>query len=196
MKAIRRVILALAMAVFIVLAIYADETPDMEVIKTETGKTLVSFTTERPVMLEMLLQNSKGEIFCYKKSDKPESVYKEAVDFSNLQKGKYMLSIIYGNSSVNRELGITKDSILVGSLVRLYEPHFFTEDNMVNISFLNIARKNVLLHIYQNGKYITGMHLGKDMAIQKKLDISNLENGSYKLILTDWFKNHLYVVRR
>jgi len=183
-------------AIFIALAGSATETPKMDVVKTDDGKAWINITSEKPVPLEMILQNMNGEIFYYKKSEKSVNAYKDVFNFANMPKGKYTLSMNYGSCSVNRELNITKNGISVGPLIRLYEPYFSIEDGMVNISFLNIAQKKVSLEIYRDGNYITRMSLGKNMNLRKKIDISNLERGKYKFVLTDWFKNHLYVVQK
>ena len=182
--------------IFIALTGSATETPKMNVVKTDAGKARFNISSEKPVPFEMILQNTEGEIFYYKKSERPVNEYEDVFDFANMPKGKYTLSMNYGSCSVNRELNVTKNGILVGPQIRLYEPYFGVKNEMVNISFLNIAQKNVFLNIYQNGKYITGLNLGKNMNLRKKIDISNLEKGNYKFVLTDWFKNHLYVMQK
>jgi hypothetical protein len=183
-------------AFFIVVVGFATEIPKLDIVTVEGEKALVGFRSEKPVLFEFTLQNSGGEIIYYKKLESPMNEYKKIVDFSEMGNGTYTICLNYRNCSVNRELDVCKNSIKVGPLFQCFEPYFCLKNGILNVSFFNVAQKNVNLNIYQNGKYITGICLGKEMALQKRLDITNLEQGNYKLVLTDWFKDHPFVLQK
>lgn len=183
------------MAFFIVATGFATETLSLDVFAVEAEKVLVDFRSKTPTLLELTLQNSDGEIVYYSKSETLLSKYKEVLDFTEMEKGMYTICMNYGNCSVNCELFVSKNNIKIGPLVQLYEPYFCLENGILNVSFLNVTQKNVYLNIYQNDKYLTGNCLGKDMALQKRLDISNLKGERYQLVLTDWFIDHPFVVQ-
>jgi len=66
---------------------------------------------------------------------------------------------------------------------------------MVNLSFLNAWNKPVYVNIYQNGEYIDGSTLGRDVSIQTRLDFSHLKRVTYEVVLTDCIKDHRYTLK-
>ena len=194
MKTIRWIMFV--MVFFTVTKGFATKAPKLDVINIQTKKALVIFSSEKPTLFEMTLQNGKGEIICYKKSENPLNEYRKEFDFSELGNGMYTICMNYGNYSVNRELFVSEHKICVGPKVLLYEPYFCLENGVLNVSFLNVSQKNVFLNFYQDGRYITGICLGNDMSLQKRIDLTNLKDGKYKLVLTDWFKDHPFVVQK
>ena len=76
------------------------------------------------------------------------------------------------------------------------EPFFCFKDNKLNVSFLNVANKNVYLNVYKDGMHYDGFVFGKGADIQKSIDFSNAEKGKYEVVLTDYFKEHYYTVNK
>jgi hypothetical protein len=48
--------------------------------------------------------------------------------------------------------------------------------------------------MYKGREFIAKINLGNEMSIQKRLDLSNLKKGKYKVVLNDLFMEHTYVV--
>ena len=80
--------------------------------------------------------------------------------------------------------------------MRCYEPFFTFDNDNLNVSFLNAPQKNVYFNVYKNNVHIDGATLGNDLVIHKKIDLSNLEEGKYQVILTDEFKDHVFWVTK
>jgi hypothetical protein len=184
-----------ALAFFIVAIGFASDFPQMNVVPIEAEKALIAFDSPEPAPLEITLTNHDGEILYYKRSQKRYSEYKKVFDFAELGTGNYCVCVNFGNKSITRTVDVTKDKILVGPPQRLYEPYFCIKDNKLNVSMFNCPQKQVLVNIYQSGEHISSVKLGKELAIQKCLDLSRLEKGEYKIVLTDYFKDHVYMAQ-
>jgi hypothetical protein len=184
-----------ALAFFIAAIGFAIDLPNMNVIPLDEENALVAFESENPSTLEITLTDQNGDVVFYKKTDRRLSEYKEIFNLSQLGSGDYCFCVNYENRSISREVQLNKNKIKVGPPQRLYEPYFSLEDNKLSISFLNCCQKQVYLNFYQSGKHVTGLKLGKDLTIQKRLDLSKLNKGKYEVVLTDHFKDHRFKVQ-
>jgi len=184
------------LAIFIVAIGFATETPKMNIIPVEAEKALVAFNSSSPVSFEITITKKNGEIIYYKKSKNPLDEYRKVFDFSEMGNGIYNVSMNYGNRSLNRDVCVSKKDIKIGPIVKLYEPYFCYKDGLLNVSFLNIARNSVYLNVYKMGKHVSGLNLGKELSIQKSFDFSKLKNGDYKIVVTDKFKDHSFIVHK
>jgi hypothetical protein len=190
--------------IFFILAIFfaaikvadATETPKMS-IKTLSNETaLLAFEAKTPTQFELSICNQNNEIVYYFKTRKKEQVYREELDFSGFEKGVYNVCVNYGNKSVNRKLTLSKNGIETGPAEMFYEPYFMVEDNQLTVSFLNVPQKPVYLNVYRNNKHVSGINLGKELAIHKSIDFSNLKEGEYQIVVNDYFKNHLFTIQK
>lgn len=182
--------------VFLIAAIgNASDLPKMSVTLTEAGKTLITYNAPEATPLEITLSNSKGDIVYFNRTTDRYKNYSEEFDFSSLGNGNYLLCFNYGNRSVNRLLSVSGEKITVGPEHYCYEPCFRLENKMLNISFLNLSKKQVYVNVYQDGKQIDGLKMGKNFALQKCLDLTNLKTGQYEIVVTDCFKDHKYIAK-
>ncbi|MEN8117344.1 MAG: hypothetical protein ABFS16_10215 [Bacteroidota bacterium] len=184
-----------ALACLIVAIGFATDFPKMNVVPVEAEKALVAFESVEPSPLEITLTTDDGEILYFKRTEKRCTEYKKIFNFSELGEGNYCVCINFGNRSIARKVDVTKDDIKVGPPQRLYEPYFCMKGDKLNVSFLNCSQKQVYVNIYREGQHVTGVKLGKDLAIQKCLDFSKLESGEYEIVLTDCFKDHKYIAQ-
>jgi hypothetical protein len=183
------------LAFFIAAIGYATDFPQMNVITVEAEKALVAYKSSEATPLEITLTNCNGEILYFKRTQKRYNEYKKVFDFSELGSGNYCVCVNFGNRSISRNLTVDKKDITVGAPQRLYEPYFCMNDKKLNVSFFNCPQKPVYVNIYQNGQHIQGINLGKDLTIQKRLDLSNLKKGEYEVVLSDLFKDHKYIAQ-
>lgn len=183
------------LAFFIVAIGFATDFPKMNVIPVEAEKALVAYKSSEATPLEITLTNCEGEILYFKRTSKRQSEYNKVFDFSVLGTGNYCVCVNFGNRSISRNFAVNKEDIVVGAPQRLYEPYFCLKDKKLNVSFFNCPQKPVYINIYQNGEHIEGINLGKNLAIQKRLDLSRLEKGEYEIVLSDLFKDHKYIAQ-
>jgi hypothetical protein len=169
--------------------------PRMNIVQVESDEALVAFESKVPTYFELTISNNEHVVVYYQKSKKQQQEFKGKFNFANLENGTYNVCVNYGNQSLNSQIEITNKGIETSEVVRCYEPYFTIEDEKLNVSFLNTPQKQVYLNIYKNNKHVDGTALGKDLVIHKKLDLSNLAEGKYQVILTDEFKDHVYWVK-
>lgn len=181
-------------ALLLASAVFATKLPSMKIVPMGAEKTIVTLESGSAAGFELSVKNLQGETLYYKKSENPVENYRTVFDFSKLNSGCYNLSLNSGNCTLNRKLTISGENIEVGDEIRLFAPVYTFEDNLLNVSFLNKGHKNVFLNIYQDGKYVSGTKLGKEVCIQKTLDFSKLTEGTYEVILSDRYKDYSYTV--
>ncbi len=194
MKTKYRVLTALAL--FISTVGFAIEKPKMDIVTTENENTLVTFESATAYPLEITICNNWGDVVYYWKGESLQNKLNQSLNLKKLGRGNYDVCLNYGGQSLNRNLTITRKDVKVGPVMELYEPFFSYENNRLNLSFLNIAQKNVYLNVYQGDDYITGVNLGNSMDIQKSIDLSNLNRGEYEVVVSEQFKDHRFLVNK
>lgn len=175
---------------------FATETPKMNVVANDNDKIQVSFESATACPIELIITDEDGVIMHYWKSESPENVVNQKLNLSQLGQGTFTVALNYGGKSINREIVITRKEIKVGEPVQLLEPFFSFKNDRLNVSFLNVANKNVYLNVYKDGEYYNGMTLGKGFDIQKCIDFSMAGKGKYEVVLTDHFKEHHFTVSK
>lgn len=181
------------LAFFIATVGFATEFPTMNLIPVEGDKAMLAYNAPTAATLEITLSDCNGSILYFKRTTGQENELNQIFDFSELEDGDYCMSVNYGNRSISRNLHIEGEEISVGAPMRCFEPYFTLEDKMLNVSLYNSPQKQVFVNIYKDGTHIDGFKLGKDLAIQKRIDLSRLEAGEYEVILTDYVKDHKFV---
>ncbi|MCY1722442.1 hypothetical protein OU798_18985 [Prolixibacteraceae bacterium Z1-6] len=184
-----------ALAFFIVAIGFATDFPKMNVVPIEADKAMIAYKSVESTPLEITLINCDGEILYYQKTKERYNEYQKILDFSQLGDGDYCVCVNFGNRSISRTVNVNHETIKVGAAQHLFEPYFCMKEGMLDVSFFNCSQKQVYLNIYKNGKYVNGLKLGKDLTIQKRLDLRNLKYGEYEIVLTDVFKDHKYIAQ-
>lgn len=184
------------LAIFVVATGYATETPKMNITSSNEDKILVAFESQTPCPVEITVTDNNGEIVYYWRSESYKNEVNHQVNTKKLGKGTFNVALNYGCRSINRELCINRKEVIIGPAVQLMEPFFCFKDNKLNVSFLNVANKNVYLNVYKDGMHYDGFVFGKGADIQKSIDFSNAEKGKYEVVLTDYFKEHYYTVNK
>ncbi len=181
---------------FLIVAIgYASTIPKMNITEMKAQKVLITYDAPFSSPLEISIIDDNGDVLYFKRTTSPHSEYSKIFDFTKSGDGKYNICINYGNQSINRQLSVANNKIITGTSERLYEPYFSVKNGKLNVSFLNVSMKNVDMKIYKNGTYIAEVNFGKQMVLQKCVNLSDLKNGEYELVLKDSFKEHRYFVQ-
>lgn len=184
------------LALFIAAISFATDLPKMNVNANDASKLAVSFESPTASPVELLISDKDGVILYSWKSELPESKISKMYNLSELGDGTFNICINYGGKSINREVCIKSKNVVIGPAVQLNEPFFNYKNDRLNVSFLNVAQKNVYLNIYKDGEHYAGFTLGKNMDIQKCFDFSTAKKGNYEVVLTDYFKEHHYAVNK
>lgn len=185
------------LAVLFAFAASATKLPTMNVIPIEKEKALVAFESATPSSFELSIQDENGAFVYYKKSEKPVQTYSMVFNLNQLEEGNYDVCLTYGNYKLSRDMFIdVNGKIKVGEEMTEYAPVYKFENNMLKVSYLNNSLRNVNLTIYQDGHFITGKRLGKDLCIQKVFDLSKLESGKYDVVLSDNTNEYAFHVEK
>ncbi|WP_319503697.1 hypothetical protein [uncultured Draconibacterium sp.] len=174
----------------------ATDLPKMEISQNGNETALLAFNSNVPKTFEITVTNENNSIVFFHKATKKLASYNENLDFSTLGDGTYCICINYGNQSLNNKITVGDNKISTENVQHLYEPYMQLDDDKLNISFLNTAKKGVFLNIYKNGEHVNGYNLGKKLTIHKCYDISNLSSGEYRVVVTDDFKDHIFTLRK
>lgn len=181
------------LALFIAAIGSATDFPKMNVVQVEKDKALLAYRASTATPLEITLTNCAGDILYFKRTSEQCSEYKKVFDFSKLGDGDFCMCVNFGNRSVSRKIKISGEHIEVGAPLECYEPCFRLNGKMLDVSFLNTGLKQVYINIYKDGKHVDVTKLGKDLAIQKRLDMNRLGKGEYTVILSEKHKDHAFI---
>lgn len=184
------------LALFITVIGFASETPKMKVIANDSKEILVSFESATASPIEIMITGKENEILYDWQSETPQTEVNKRFNLSDVGYGTFTISVNHDLKSINREICIKRDEIVIGPSVQLLEPFFCYKNDKVNVSFLNVANKKVFLNVYKDGEHYNGFTLGKDMDIQKCIDFSKADKGKYEIVLTDYFKEHYYSINK
>ncbi len=186
-----------ALLVFVVIfAGYSTELPKMSITPVDNQKAVIAFESKIPTLFEITIRKANSDIVYYKNVDNHTTVYNEVFDFSGFAKGKYCVSVNYGNQSVNREVTVSKNNFRVSNSEMLFEPYFHFKHDKLNVSFLNISGEKVKIELYRNNDLLSSVDCGGEICIQKSLDLRKLEKGNYKVVLNEKLSNHIFMVQK
>ena len=172
-------------AAFAVAAIAnAVEKPKMNVIPLSSDRAIVAITNENAAYFELSIEAEDGSMVYYKQSNKPLTDYKKVFDFANLNDGKYVLNLKVNDTQLARNFEIANQGIYVGDSKLTFDPYFDYKDNVLKFSYLNFDKENLSLSIYSNGDLVYKSKLGNEFAVSSGFDLSKLESGEYRVVLS------------
>lgn len=183
-------VMILLSAIFLSNLAVALEKPKLKVAMVAEKQVLVEFSAPSASRLKLTVTNNENRVVYESWSDEATCAFQRELDVSTLKDGVYQICLNYGGKSVNRRVDVNNGGFNVGYPKHCFEPFLNVKGQMLNVSFLNIAGKNVFLNIYQNGKYVAGLKLGNDTAIHKSLDLSHLKKGNYTVVVSEKLKKH------
>ncbi|MBK6285651.1 MAG: hypothetical protein IPF54_25980 [Draconibacterium sp.] len=183
-------------AVAIVAIVTAVEKPKMDVIPLNADQAIVSVTNEKPALFEMSIETNKGDLIYYKQTTKASTEYIKTYDFANLQNGLYVLKLKVNDTRVLREFEVSNKKIIVGDSKMKYDPYFSFKDNILKFSYLNFEQEKFNVSIYNEDELFFNKKLGKDFAIQEGFNLSKLEKGNYKVILSSLSNEYVYSLEK
>ncbi len=184
-------------AVFVSVTVSATKIPTLNVIPISEHKALIAFETAKPASVELTLKSRQGEILYCKNSEGPVNKIEVIFNFHKLNNGIYDVCLKINNYKISREIFISDNFLKkIGAEKKAFVPYCSFENDLLKISYLNNNQKNVLMNIYQAGEHITRKQLGKEMCIQKIFDLSKLEDGQYKVVLSNPDNEYKFVFNK
>lgn len=186
-----------AFGLLLAATVSATKIPTLNVVPLRDEKALMAFESGKPSSIEISLKNQKGETLYYKKSEVAVEEMKLIFNLKNLNDGLYNVNVDMGDCKINRQIKLADHKVSeVGDANRTYGPYCQFEDNLLKVSYLNPNHNNVSLHLYQQRKLVAGRKLGKEMCIQKAIDLSKLDKGEYSVMVGDRFNEYYFVINK
>ena len=157
----------------------------VDVIRGKNEKVLVNVLLARDSKFEVNVTDSKGDIVYNESEISPSLDYKKIYDLSDLKDGKYTLKVKL-DDEVNLSELVVKDGIV--QFVKNDEeisPNFKLNGKILEFSFPNSSDQNVRLLLYNNdtNHWIYQENLYPESDISQTLNLSKLNQGSYKAVL-------------
>jgi len=183
-------------AVVIVVMASAIEKPTMIFLPLSSDQAIFTVLIKKAACFEVSIFKGNNEIVYYKQSDKPLTNYQKIFDFENLQKGNYLLELKMNGVYTKQHFKITNRNIYMGESKEVLEPYFCFDGKDLKLSFLNTNEENFKIKIYNDFELIYIKKIGNKFAINSGYDLSRLEAGNYKVVLTSNDNEFIYRIKK
>jgi hypothetical protein len=170
----------------------AVEKPKMNVVPLNSERAVVSVTNVNPAIFEVSIEAENGDMVYYKQTSEPVTDFKQIYDFKNLAQGKYVLNLQVNNTKVMNDFHVSGKGIEVGESKVRFAPYFDFKNDELKLSYLNFDQENLKLYFYDNEGLVYETKLGRDFNITTGYDLSGLENGNYKVVLSSFNNEFTY----
>ena len=171
------------LAIFIVSIGIATEKPTMNIVPLPEKKAIIAALNANSAFFELTVENYRGEIMYYKRSEKPLTNYRKTFDFSNLENGKYVMKLKVNDTLLAQNFRITTKGIVPEESHLYFDPYISFEDNRLKLTYLNFDKEEVRMQIFSDKRVIFEKKLGRDFRILDGFDLSKLEKGAYEVVL-------------
>jgi len=183
--------LAILALVFTVSA-SATKIPKMNIVALDDSKALFSVVTDDSMNSEISIRDEAGNIVYYKENKGSVGI-SSVFNLRELENGVYTFKVKTGTASASQEVAIQNGKLEVQETKTQLDPYFEVDGDILKVSYLNFDGENVSLHIYDGTKEVYESGLGNPFVVQKGLNISDLDNGSYEVVLAT--ENEVYNYR-
>ena len=181
-----------ATAVAVVAIATAVEKPRMNVVPVSADRALVSIQNENAAYFELSILAQNGDIVYYKQSTKPLTDYQKVFDFENLENGSYVMNLKVNDTQLSRNVEIFSKEILVGDSKLRFDPFFEYNNDVLKFSFLNFDKELYKISIIGDQGLVYKSKVGDDFALTSGYNLSALEKGNYRVVLSSWSNEYVY----
>jgi len=170
----------------------AVEKPKMNVIPINAERAIVLVTNENPAIFEVSIEAENGDLVYYKQTNEPVTDYKQIYDFKDLENGRYALNLNVNGTKVVNEFEVSESGINVGESKVRFAPYFDFKNDELKLSYLNFDQENLKIYFYNQNGLVYESKLGRDFNITTGYDLSKLESGSYRVVLSSYNDEFTY----
>ena len=180
------------MAVAVAAIATGVEKPKVNVVPLSTDRAIVSIENENPAQFEVSIEAKNGDLVYYKQTNEPITDYRKVYDFADLEAGNYVFNLKVNDTSVSNEFSVSSKGIVIGEKKMRFAPYFNYEEGVLQLSYLNFDKEPLKLNFYNNQGLVYQTELGKDFNIATGYDLSKLEKGNYKVVLSSYSNEYAY----
>ena len=185
-------ILATLFAVAIVTMASATDLSKMMVNPLNANQLIVSVVNDKVSNFEISVIAKNGDMVYFKQSDKPISSYQKIIDVQNLENGKYKMILKVNATSVEKDFSVTTNEIIIGESALKIDPYFIFDGKDLKFSYLNFKNEKFKFEIYDGNELIFKTKIGAGFPINSGYNLSKLEAGNYKAVLSSFNKEFTY----
>lgn len=193
MKTILKVTLMFAFVAF-ANTLFAVGNLKVNIIPLSAEKAVVAISSLTNSNLKISVTDDFGRLVYYKETTEPGDNYRKVYNFSDLEDGKYNLSVVSDNLTTERQFEIGNKTITVGEEKTMLEPFFSYEDGYLKFSYLNFNKENVTLYFFEKNQLIYSKKIGRDFNVNSALNLAKLREGNYVAILAAGGKEYSYPI--
>ena len=165
---------------------------DILPITSETA--VVAISNAEASNYQISIVNDKGEVVYTNETEQESMDYNKVFDFSNLENGDYKLSVMVDRLTTERAFKVKNETISVGKEKNMIEPFFAYKNGILKLSYLNFSEEKLNLNFYSQNELVYSKEISNEFSIQKGFNLSNLEKGTYSVVLSTEDKSYTYNV--
>ena len=174
----------------------AVEKPKMNVVPLTSDRAILSVTNEKAAFFELSILAKNGDVVYFKQSTKPLTSYQQIFDFENLENGSYVFNLRVNDTELSRNVEVATKGIYVGESKLRFDPYFAFDGKILKLSYLNFDQEKFTFNLYNHEGLIFQSRLGNDFTLSSGYDLSNLEKGKYKIVLSSFKNEFVYNLER
>ena len=193
MKTILQIILVIAFASFAD-TLFAVGNLKVSILPVSAEKGFVSVSTLSKSNLGITVTDDKGEVLYSKGNIEPSDDFRSEFDFHELENGKYKVTAVGEDITTERLFRITDKGIKIGKEKTYLKPYFGYKDGILKYTFLNFQKENLTVNLLNKNQLLYDKEIGYNFIVSEGLDLSNLENGTYEVVLSVGNKEYSYKI--
>ena len=166
----------------------------VNIVPMTAEKAVVEISSAAASNFQISISNNQGEVVYYNETDEESSDYRKVFDFSDLDNGKYKLSVTIENQTTERLFSINNKNLAVGMEKNSMKPFFSYKDDILKLSYLNFSEKSMNLDLYNGNDLVYSHKIDNQFAVNKGFDLSKLDKGNYSVVLSADDKTYTYNV--
>jgi len=164
-------------------------------VSTITGKenkAILEISDNADKKYEISILDASGDEVYYNKVLGEQQNFKRMYDLSKLDLGVYKVEVKTDGELNEQFVTVGTNGIEVSETVKEVHPFFKYNDNSLILTYLNYRSEDMSLSFYNNDGLIWSKEIGNKFDLQKAFDLSQLEKGNYKVILSSQNRNYEY----
>jgi predicted ATP-grasp superfamily ATP-dependent carboligase len=185
MKTVKTTLVVLIVSIFGNLA-FASGNLNVNFKKASADLTEVEISNTKVSNFEIELRDEFGDQLYKMKSVTPKNMLQKKYDFTGLDNGIYFYTVKIDKEKVTKTIEIKNDNVNVLNIRKSVEPYIAQAGETIKLSLLNPGNESIQLFVYDSSnQLLTEAKLGNEAAIHKMVDLSDLNKGSYSLVLAN-----------
>jgi hypothetical protein len=195
MKTILQIILVIAFAAFAD-TLFAVGNLKVSILPVTAEKGFVYVSTLSKSNLGITVTDDKGEMLYSKGNIEPSDDFRSEFDFHELENGKYKVTAVGKDITTERLFRMTDKGIKIGKEKTYLKPYFGYKDGILKYTFLNFQKENLIVNLLNKNQLLYDKEIGYNFIVSEGLDLSNLENGTYEVVLSVGDKEYSYKINK